>query len=171
MNEKMLEQMIKDVLSNMTSDQPQNESRPVQTKTGSSVSIKDYPISENRPELLRTPSGKTLDEITIESVVDGDVTANDIRISPDTLELQAQVAENAGRDPFAKNLRRAAELTEIPDERILEVYNALRPERSSKEELLEIADELENKYKATVNADFVREAAEVYEQRKILRVD
>jgi propanediol dehydratase small subunit len=63
------------------------------------------------------------------------------------------------------NMRRAAELTRVADERILEIYNALRPYRSTKAELLAIADELENKYGAKINAAFVREATDVYERR------
>lgn len=65
--------------------------------------------------------------------------------------------------------RRAAELIAIPDERILAIYNALRPFRSSQAELLAIADELEHTWHATVNAAFVRESAEVYQQRHKLR--
>ena len=76
-----------------------------------------------------------------------------------------------GRGMFAANLRRAAELTKVSDERVLEMYNALRPYRSTKAELLAIADELEQKYGAKVNAAFVREACEVYERRGRLRQD
>lgn len=53
----------------------------------------------------------------------------------------------------------------IPDARVLEMYNALRPNRSSREELLAIANELDTKYNAKITAAFVREAAEVYAQR------
>ena len=49
------------------------------------------------------------------------------------------------------------------------LYNALRPFRSSQAELLAIADELEHTWHATVNAAFVRESAEVYQQRHKLR--
>ena len=45
-------------------------------------------------------------------------------------------------------MRRAAELIAVPDTRVLEIYNALRPYRSTKVELLAIADELEDKYNA-----------------------
>ncbi len=48
------------------------------------------------------------------------------------------------RHAVARNFRRAAELIAIPDERILAIYNALRPFRSSQAELLAIADELEH---------------------------
>ena len=51
--------------------------------------------------------------------MNGEITAQDIRIAPETLELQAQVAESAGRTALAKNFRRAAELTQVPDSRIL----------------------------------------------------
>ena len=93
------------------------------------------------------------------------------RIAPETLELQAQIAESVGRNAFARNLRRAAELIAVPDTRVLEIYNALRPYRSTKVELLAIADELEDKYNAKVNAQLVREAAELYEKRDRLRKD
>ena len=71
---------------------------------------------------------------------------------------------SAGRPPLAGNLRRAAEMTRIPDARVLEIYNALRPYRSSKQQLLDIAEELDSQYQATICAAHVREAAEVYER-------
>jgi glycerol dehydratase small subunit len=86
-------------------------------------------------------------------------------VSPANLEYQAQIAEQMQRHAVARNFRRAAELIAIPDERILAIYNALRPFRSSQAELLAIADELEHTWHATVNAAFVRESAEVYQQR------
>ena len=91
-----------------------------------------------------------------------------MRIAPETLEMQAQVAESVGRDAFAGNLRRAAELIAVPDERLLDIYNALRPYRSTKQELLDIAAELEG-YKCAIAAGLVREAAEVYEKRGRLK--
>lgn len=107
----------------------------------------------------------------MENVMNGTIGAADCRIAPETLEMQAQVAESVNRNSFARNLRRAAELIAIPDARILEIYNSLRPYRSTKVELLAIADELEIKYNAKVNAAFVREAAELYEKRDRLRKD
>lgn len=129
----------------------------------------DYPLGEKRKEWLKTSTGKTLDEITLEKVLNGDVKPEDIRISPETLKLQGEIAEQGNRPTVRKNFERASELVIIPDDRILEIYNALRPFRSSKEDLLAIADELENKYSAIVNANFVREAAEVYEKRNKLK--
>jgi len=131
----------------------------------------DYPLSSKRPELLKTPTGKSLSDITLAKVLSGEVTAKDVSIAPETLRMQAEIADGVGRTQFANNLRRAAELTAIPDARILEIYNALRPNRSTKQELLAIAEEMETKYKAKINAAFVIEAAGVYERRNILRTD
>lgn len=129
----------------------------------------DYPLSEKRRDLVKTATGKTLDEITLAAVMNGEITAEEIRITPQTLEYQAQIAESINRRQLAGNMRRAAELTSVPDARILEIYNALRPYRSTKADLLAIADELEQQYGAMISANFVREAAAVYEARGRLK--
>lgn len=130
----------------------------------------DYPLSEKRPELIFTQKGKKLSEINMENVLKGNVSVEDCRISPQTLEYQAQIAESAGNRQVADNFRRAAELTGFSDEKVLEIYTALRPFRSTKDELYEIAEELEA-HGATLNAEYVREAAEIYEKRNKLKGD
>jgi propanediol dehydratase small subunit len=129
----------------------------------------DYPLGTKRPDLVKTPTNKNLEEITLENVLAGEVKDEDLRITEKTLDFQANIAEQKGRDQFGKNLKRAGELTKIPDDRILEIYNSLRPNRSTKEELLAIADELENKYNAEINAKLIIEAAEIYEKRNKLK--
>lgn len=133
------------------------------------LSAADYPLSEKRKDLVKSASGMGLDEITLDKVMNGQVEFKDVRINPQTLEYQAQIAESVGHTALASNLRRAAELTVIPDEKVLEIYNNLRPYRCSKQELLDIASDLENNYQAKVCAAFVREAAEVYEQNGRLK--
>ena len=130
---------------------------------------KDYPLASKRPDLVRTLTGKGFQDISLEKVVSGKIDAQEIRIGPETLELQAQVAEKHGRPQLALNFRRAAELTRIPDEEVLKIYNALRPRRSTEEDLLIMAKELEKKYQAKINAAFIREALKVYENRGLLR--
>lgn len=130
---------------------------------------RDFPLAEKRPELVKSASGLSLDDITLEKVVSGEIGFDDVKIRPETLEYQAQIAEDIGRPRIAANLRRAAEMTRIPDERVLEIYNSLRPYRCTKQELLDIADELDSKYNARICAGFVREAADVYEKRDRLK--
>ena len=69
-----------------------------------------------------------------------------------------------GRLQLADNLERAAELTGVPDDRLLEIYTALRPGRSTAAELEEWAQRLEG-WNAPRTAAFVREAAAAYEER------
>ncbi|ACZ07901.1 Propanediol dehydratase small subunit [Sebaldella termitidis] len=165
MDEVMIKNMVKEILNNIEKhDSGKKDS-------SGKIGVSSYPLGSRRPDLVRTPTNKTLDDITLENVMNGKITIEDLNITADTLELQAQVAEDAGRSSIARNFRRAAELTTIPDDRILQIYNSLRPFRSTKAELLQIADELENKYGALINAALVREAAEVYEKRKKLRSD
>lgn len=133
------------------------------------VSAADYPIAEHKPETIKTPTGKHFQDLSYEKMISGELTSDDMRISPETLEMQAQVAESVNRHAFAGNLRRAAELIAVPDERLLEIYNALRPYRSTKQELVDIANELDGKYGAKTAAALVREAADVYEQRGRLK--
>jgi propanediol dehydratase small subunit len=128
----------------------------------------DYPLSINRPELLHTPSGKPITALTMDAVVSGELSPEDLRITPETLQLQAQLADASGRPQLAANFRRAAEMTAIPDAEVLAMYNALRPRASTGAALEEMADRLERTYSAPVCAALVREAAEVYGRRDLL---
>lgn len=129
----------------------------------------DYPLGLKSPDLLFTTTDKAYDELTLDAALAGEITDKDLRISPRTLEMQAEISESIGRAQLAKNFRRAAEMINISDARILEIYNALRPNRSTKEELLTIAQELEDEYGAVENASLIREAADVYERRGRLK--
>ena len=77
------------------------------------------------------------------------------------------MARAARRPELADNLLRAAELAALPEETILEVYTALRPRRSTAEELEGWAARLEE-LGAPVTAAFVREAADVYARRGLV---
>ena len=133
--------------------------------------IADYPLGAQRPDLVRTPGGLGLDELTLDALRSGRLDASEMRATAETLELQAQVARAAGRAQLAANLERAAELTGVPDEVILEVYTALRPHRSTADELQGWADRLERNFHAKMTAAFVREARVVYAKRNLLLPD
>jgi propanediol dehydratase small subunit len=129
----------------------------------------DYPLGARRPELVTTPGGVPLAEVTLEAVEAGRIGVEDVRATPPTLARQAEVAAAAGRPALAANLQRAAELASVPAELILEVYTALRPHRSTAAELRAWADRLERDHDAGRAAAFVREAADVYARRGLLR--
>lgn len=169
MNQEALEKIIKEMLKEVNTGNVATAVK--ETGNADTLSVSDYPLGAKRPELVKTVSHKSLDDITLESVMDGTIKPEDVRVTAETLKMQAQVARSAGRITLANNFDRAAELTAVPDERILEIYNALRPYRSSKEELEAIAHELETKYSATICAGFVRESARLYQERKKLKGD
>lgn len=126
----------------------------------------DYPLAENRPDLVRGQRGKSLDQVTLAAVARGEVAMEDLRITPQALEMQSEIARSEGRDKLADNFQRASELVEIPQEYLMEIYGLLRPGRApDKAALLRVADDLRDTYGATRMAAFIAEAAAVYEQR------
>lgn len=127
---------------------------------------KDYPLAETRPEAVRGRRGLTLDEITLERVLAGEVTMEDLRITPGALRDQAAIARDAGRETLAQNFERAAELVDVPQDVIMETYEMLRPGRvRDKAELLACAALFRDRYNAPRIAAFIEEAAEIYERR------
>ena len=131
----------------------------------------DYPLGTRRPDLVRTPGGLALDELTLDALRAGALDASEMRATAETLRLQGEVARAAGRSELAANLDRAAELTVVPAEVILEIYTGLRPHRSTSDQLEQLADRLEREFGATLTAAFVREAKEVYATRNLLGSD
>ena len=129
----------------------------------------DYPLRDSAADSLPTHSGRQLGDVTAEAIAAGHLSGDDLRTHADTLRQQAQIAGAGGYPQLAANLERAAELTDVPNEELLRVYDMLRPERASHDELIRLADYLERTYSATANAAFIREAADVYRERKLLR--
>jgi propanediol dehydratase small subunit len=132
------------------------------------LGIADYPVAEKRPELIEGRRGRMLDDITLDRLVAGEVELEDLRITPAALRMQADVARAAGRPTLAENFERAAELVDVPQDFIMEVYELLRPGRAKdKQPLLAAARRLRDEHEAVHMARFVEEAAEVYERRNL----
>jgi propanediol dehydratase small subunit len=129
--------------------------------------LTDYPLGTRRPDLVATPGGVRLEEVTLAALRAGTLDSSEMRATPATLRLQAQVARAAGRSQLAESLERAAELAAVPDELLLDVYTALRPRRATGAELEAWASRLDG-HGATRTAAFVREAAVVYADRGLL---
>ncbi len=97
------------------------------------------------------------------------IAGEDVRATPKTLRMQADIAEAVNRHQLAESLRRAAELTRVPDDVILAIYSALRPGRSTAAALEEWAQTLEDDFDAPAVAAFVREAREVSIARGLIK--
>ena len=113
---------------------------------------------------IRALSGKPVPSLTLDAIRAGEIGVADLRIHPDTLERQAVVANKHGNPQLAQNLRRAAELTQLADDEVLAIYEALRPGRATHAELTALADSLAARGLPRCAA-LVAEAAEVYARR------
>ena len=126
-----------------------------------------YPLARAARGDVRTTSGLPVTEVTLERVLSGDLGPDDLRVSPDTLRLQADFAERGGNPQLAENLRRGAELVTFSDSELLTFYDRLRPGRSTAAELDELAASLEARG-ADRCAALVREARAAYERRGLI---
>lgn len=113
-------------------------------------------------------SGRPVSELTLQAVRRGEIKLPDLRIHPDALERQADVAQDHGNPQLAENLRRAAELTALGDNEVLAIYEALRPGRSSPAQLTTLAASLAGRGLPRCAA-LLTEAAEVYARRGLCR--
>ena len=61
--EQMLEQIVKQVMAAMGSEQPAQTCAP---STGDKVTAADYPIADKRPDLIKTATGKNFTDLSYE---------------------------------------------------------------------------------------------------------
>jgi propanediol dehydratase small subunit len=108
------------------------------------------------------------EKFTVAAAVDGKLQPGDLRMDPAVLAHQAVVAEGGGNPQLAENFLRAAELAMIDDEEVMSLYEALRPHRSTAAELEALRVSLETRGAARC-AELVRQAADVYARRGLLR--
>lgn len=127
-----------------------------------------YPLSKSGID-IKSKSGKSIDQITIDEVINENITGEDIKISKETLKLQGEIAKQEGRQQLGENFNRASELVDIPDDELLIIYNMLRPNRSTREELLNKAKEIREKYNAVYCSNLIIDAVNVYSERGILK--
>ena len=129
-----------------------------------------YPVGEKQPDRVQTRNGHPLSDLTLDNLLAGNVAAPDFGITAEGLRLQTAIAEQAGRPNLAQNLRRGAELVEIPDTVLLDIYELLRPGRAqSPDDLRVAANQLRETYGAKETASLLEEAALVYERRGIFQ--
>src|SRR5215204_1767554 len=128
--------------------------------------MSNYPLIDQADELSAI-SRRPLSEVTLDALEK--LLIADMQIRPATLRAQVDIARQAGFRQLATNLARAAELTAVPNAELLRMYELLRQQRASHAELLALANDLEQRYEAVENARMVREAAEVYRARGLLK--
>ncbi|MBL4769365.1 MAG: hypothetical protein JKY94_16955 [Rhodobacteraceae bacterium] len=134
------------------------------------LSAKDYPLAENRADLVRGRRGKSLADLSLAALERGDVMMEDLRITPAALTMQADIARTEHRDKLAENFERAAELIDVPQDYLMQVYELLRPGRARDRSVLQtVAETLRATYNAPKMAEFIEEAAEIYDRRGLFK--
>ena len=126
-----------------------------------------YPLGAGARADVRSATGKTVAEITLDAAASGSLGSRDVAISAETLRVQAGFAQRGGNRQLGENLRRAAELVAFEDDELLRFYDMLRPGRSSAEELDSLATTLAARG-ADRCAELVREAREAYIRRGLI---
>jgi propanediol dehydratase small subunit len=123
--------------------------------------------SEDDPR--RRESIVSPEQITLENLLAGKFGPEDVTIRRKMLEAQAARAEAEGYAQLGRNFRRAAELVGIPGQMLLEMYEKLRPNRSRYDELLALSQEVAARFDAPETGAYIREAAEVYREKGLVR--
>ena len=130
----------------------------------------DFPIAETRPSKVKGKRGMALSELTIEAVLEGNVDLDDLQITPEALLQQAEIAKSVGRKTLSENFERAAEMNNLPNSEVMEIYELLRPGRTeSMSTLLDAAKKIRTEYQAEKLAKFIEEAAEFYDKRGLFK--
>ena len=119
--------------------------------------------------IRRSPRSIDVKDITLENVRAGKITPEDLTIRRTTLLHQAGVADQEGYPQLARNFRRAAELTALPNGVLLGAYEKLRPYRATYFELLALSQEIAARYDAPETGDYIRQAAEAYRDKGLLK--
>ncbi|MFO0992350.1 MAG: diol dehydratase small subunit [Hyphomicrobiales bacterium] len=112
-----------------------------------------------------------LEDITLDALRDGKVASSDLTIRRQTLLDQAALADSRGYPQLARNFRRAAELTAIPNDVLLEAYEKLRPYRATYYQLLALSQEIAARYDAPETGDYIRQAAEAYKAKGLVKAE
>lgn len=119
----------------------------------------------------RRESALAPDDITVANLLAGKVGPEDVTIRRAMLAAQADRASAEGYPQLARNFRRAAELVAIPGPALLDLYEKLRPNRCRYDELLALSQEVIARYDAPETGAYIREAAEVYREKGLVRED
>lgn len=135
------------------------------------MTAKRYPLGQHHRDEVTAQSGRRLEDLSLEAVLQGGSSPADVSISAATLLDQAAFARQAGYPEVAANLTRAAEMTRIPSDEILDLYEALRPGRSTYYQLLSLSQRIASQYDAEHTGTYIREAAEAYRDSGLLKMD
>ena len=109
---------------------PHTSSTPNTTVVDRVATIEDYPIAKKHPEWIDLGQGRDLSHITMDNVMAGHITMDDLKISPSILKAQGQIAKAGGRDQIELNFSRAAEMTKVSDKCTMHFVHIVLPNKN-----------------------------------------
>ena len=71
MDQELLERMVKEVIASLSGNN--NTNNEFSSKNTNKVNRHDYPLSIKRKDLVKSATGKKLEDITIENVMNGKI--------------------------------------------------------------------------------------------------
>jgi len=79
--DELISSIVREVLAELSgAAKPSASAAPA---AGGLDPVKDFPLSEKRPDLVKTSTGKSLSDITLDAALKGTITAEELRITPE----------------------------------------------------------------------------------------
>lgn len=97
-----IENLVALLAKELKSGEVQKPQQTASAKGNGTYTQADYPMLKKHGDIIQTPTGKSVKDITLESVLNEDVNIKDVRISSEMLHAQAQIAESAGKNRSEK---------------------------------------------------------------------
>ena len=108
-----VETLVKQILAELSDSGSASQGAANRPISSDEATAADYPISKKHPDWIKVGQDKKFEDITLENILSGYVKAEDLRIKPEILIKQGEIAKNAGREAIQYNFSRAAELTKV----------------------------------------------------------
>ena len=93
---------IDDLVKKITQQLGEQSTSAASSKTGTTsvpdnMGRNDYPLYGKHRNLVKTPTGKNLDDINLNSIKNDQIKGDEMRITPEALKMQGEIAASAGR--------------------------------------------------------------------------
>ena len=81
--ELLMKQIVEQVMAAMKNGTPASAPAAA-SNCGSKVTAANYPLAESMADQIKTPTGKDFTSLSYEKVINGELSADDMRIAPET---------------------------------------------------------------------------------------
>ena len=104
-----VELLVKQILEQM--NRSETSAPSFSSSNQDEATANDYPIAKKHPDWIKIGDNKKFEDVTLENILSGRISSQDLRIKPEILIKQGEIAKNSGREAIQYNFSRAAELS------------------------------------------------------------